>query len=130
MSPRRSALISRLLAGYWLLIFVLTHTPLAPGTVPTTWLFDKPIHAAMYAGLAFLLVRFLAGTRRGYSVRTYFTCFLIVAVYGVFDEWSQGFVDRTPSVLDWLADLAGAILGLLGARLSSRPSSHEGLKQL
>ena len=33
--------------------------------------------------------------------------------YGVTDEWLQGYVNRNPDVMDFLADLTGALTGLI-----------------
>jgi VanZ family protein len=37
----------------------------------------------------------------------------LIALYGAFDELTQAFVrNREPDLYDWLADLAGALLGI------------------
>jgi VanZ family protein len=38
-----------------------------------------------------------------------------IAAFAAFDEWHQGFVARDPAVLDWLADVVGAFLGIMTA---------------
>lgn len=113
MSHRIAANGGRILAAYWAVIFALTHTPVAPGVLPSGWMLDKPIHAGMYAGLAFFLVRYIRQVFTFGSGARFAACLFIVAVYAALDEWSQGFVGRTPSLGDVGADLLGGSCGLI-----------------
>ncbi len=78
---------------------------------------DKLVHFAAYAVLAgtwFWALR--GGARRGMWI----VAAAISAVWGVLDEWHQSFVPgRHASVLDALADVAGALGGALAYRVLS-----------
>src|SRR5688572_2971072 len=71
---------------------------------------DKLIHAAVYAGLAVLLVRALAGGwRQPVGVPTALLAAAVAVVYGITDEVHQYFVPlRTMDAADIVADAAGA----------------------
>ena len=70
---------------------------------------DKVAHLCLYGVLGFTLARarVLGGTAWPHAA------FMLAGVlYGVTDEVHQAFVPgRTPSVLDWLADTSGVMLG-------------------
>jgi len=119
----RAKLLALVLSLYWLLIFAATHLPLRSmrlrqvrylgRLVLDSHILDKAAHATAFAGLAFLLTWLGRATGlRGWKL---FAGVLgLVAVYGIFDETTQALVrDRTPDVLDWLADMVGASLGIL-----------------
>jgi VanZ family protein len=98
-----------LAAGWWALLFVATHVPMdLPG--PVTAL-DKYQHAAAFLGLAVLLCAAYEAWRPRQEWG-YFGVFLAAGMYGALDEWTQSFVGRQSDVLDWLADLGGAALGV------------------
>jgi len=113
----RSAAFRRTcLIGYWLLIFVLTHTPDIDGLPGARWLmhpFDFAVHACVYGGWAALWWWVLAA--RGSRVRGRMAAGILAggAAYGIFDEMTQALVSREPSVGDFLADVAGVALVLL-----------------
>jgi VanZ family protein len=70
---------------------------------------DKALHAAVYALLAWLLLRALLGARHMALARAAWWAFLVSALYGATDELHQGLVpSRTMEWGDWLADVAGA----------------------
>ena len=83
-------------------------------------------HLVAYAILA-LLTRYAllhTGESNGFWRRhATFGALLISALYGAFDEYRQSFVPgRDPEFLDVVVDTVGALLGLLGHKLSPRPS--------
>jgi len=80
---------------------------------------DWCCHLAEYACLAGSLELSWRRTGTGTPVyRRHLWIFLLVALFGLSDEWHQSFVPgRDASVSDWLADLAGAALGLALAGL-------------
>lgn len=83
---------------------------------------DKVAHFAAYAVLAALLLR---ASRAFHLWRTALVVVLAVSAFGAIDEWHQSFIPRrSMSFADWLADTAGAIVGVLVMRaiLLSRPS--------
>ena len=73
---------------------------------------DKAGHFAMYAILGMLAIR--AALAHGGSPTRAITLTLAgIAVFGALDEWHQGLVpDRMPEVADWVADMAGATVGI------------------
>lgn len=102
-----------LTAGYWALIFVLTHIP--PDKLPHTHTSDKLQHFLAYMGLSFLLgATFSLAVPRLRRILPLLVL-LVPAVYGVFDEVTQIPVGRTCDVHDWIADASGAAVaaGLL-----------------
>ena len=93
--------------AYWILAFVLTHTP--PKNTPNLPGSDKFKHFVGYFLLAFLIgtTWYLAFPRRRRLMPL--MVILIAAAYGAFDEITQGFVGRTPDTHDWYADCLGAL---------------------
>ena len=76
------------------------------------WTFnDKLLHFVAYAILAGLI--FLGWRNKTFLPRLVHTL-LILGVLGALDEFLQNFTGRDPSFDDWLADMAGAILMLMG----------------
>lgn len=128
MSPRRLAWLLPAVA-YASLIFWLSHqsNPLPSLTVEIS---DKLLHAVEYAGLAGLLVLGLTHVGTFGLRRAALLAILLAAAYGATDELHQAFIpNRDASLLDWLADAAGAVAGgilavpllrRLGARASIR----------
>ncbi len=80
---------------------------------------DKMVHGLLFAGLA--LSGRWAGVRRGALAG------LLVA-YAAVSEVVQGLapLDRSGSVADWLADVAGLLVGLLVWELLARPRAARG----
>jgi VanZ family protein len=107
----RTILILAGTAAYWLLLFVGTH---APGNVINSGGHtDKVYHFSAFFGLTILLCGCMANFRRP-GPAMYVAIVGMVAAYGVFDELTQMLVpNRTADPLDWLADMSGAILGVL-----------------
>lgn len=100
-----------LLAGYWITLFVATHVPQDFPGVPGGQS-DKVAHFAAYAVLAALFAttwQLSAGVLTKVHLRW---AWILTAAYGGIDEWTQLFVGREASFLDWLADAAGAAAGL------------------
>lgn len=97
-------------------LFVLlcgTHWPGEPIT-PTIAIWDKLLHFAAYATLAFL---FLLGIQRHPSrSQLFFFCAAALALWviGGFDELTQWPVPgRYPDPFDWLADGMGIVSGVM-----------------
>lgn len=98
-----------LLIPYWIALAISTHTP--SGAEKSIYKYDKLLHFTAFAGLAFLLAWSLPRPWR--SARTYLCIFIVAALYGALDEWTQGFIrGRSPDPWDWLADLCGAATGV------------------
>jgi VanZ family protein len=100
------------LALYWGALFLGTHIP-QPELLPAPDLGDKTLHFLGYLVLAFLFC--LALRARGAIHRnTWIMVVVVLALYGAFDELSQKFVPgRFAEVLDWVADVSGAVVGCL-----------------
>jgi len=92
-----------------------------PEEPPRFWFpgLDKMVHAALFAVLAALLFRALAG---GGKMRAALLAAVITALYGATDEWHQSFnASRSVEVLDFIADSIGGLIGAFaGFRLSAR----------
>jgi VanZ family protein len=77
----------------------------------TGQLFSVGGHLVAYAGLMALLVLAWRKSSELPPKRVYIIAFLLVALYGLSDEYHQSFVSgRTATVADWLVDLVGATL--------------------
>ena len=90
---------------------ILLGTSLPQDVVPVqTSNIDKFLHFTIYTVFAFLLTRQISvDTTRGRAV---FGAVLLAAAFAAADEWHQRFIPgRFPEFADWLADVAGAILG-------------------
>jgi VanZ family protein len=112
MSDSMPYLFRALMAGWMVLIYVLSSQP----SLPTPELFpgeDLLAHAVFYAILGVFLARSLAPPR----VTTWKRILLLtilVAAYGAFDEYHQSFVPgRDASAWDMLADGLGGFLAAL-----------------
>lgn len=102
-------IVAGALTVYWVALFYGTHSRLPPGLLPGQT--DKLIHLAAYAGLGALLITVRA-TRGTYPWTSLWRRWIVLAIYGAFDEITQMLVNRTADVRDWLADLIGAAIGL------------------
>jgi VanZ family protein len=120
----RAKLLALVLSLYWLMIFAATHLPLRNvrlkhvrylgNLVLDSHVLDKVAHVGAFAGLAFLLT-WLGKAAGGRRWKLFAGVLGLAAAYGIFDETTQALVrDRTPDVLDWLADMVGAWLGIIG----------------
>ena len=105
----RRALLA-ILVIYWISMYVGTHVPTLPSVIADHA--DKLIHCCAYGGLAFLLILAI-GSRRSITFRQFVFVWLFVAGYGVFDEVTQPLVGRHADLVDWVADIFGAAIGLL-----------------
>ena len=104
-------------AGYWLLIATLTHLP--PKYLPHVPLDDKLEHFLAYGGLSAVLGFALWTTFPGRPLLP-FLVLVIAMVYGGLDEQTQKLVGRDCDFDDWLADVAGAMAGILPVVISQR----------
>ena len=130
-SPRVCILAWVVLVGLWAGAFVVTHVP--PSRLSSiVSLSDKVLHAAGYLALTCALLGVLKLHGPG-GARRMLTVVAIVAAYGAVDELTQPLVGRHADIIDWLADVTGAGLGVVlwitaravVHRLRSAPSSRE-----
>lgn len=93
------------MAGIYALSSV-SHTPDLPAGA------DKNLHALLYAGLAAVMTRALAGGRlAGVTAKVATTAVVVSALYGVSDEIHQSFVPlRQSDSMDVVADTVGAAI--------------------
>jgi VanZ family protein len=99
---------------YWPAIFTLTHVPRLPKWVAQTQLGDKTPHFLAYLGLVFLWWFAIRPYKRvNWFKGAVWVTLAAMAIYGTLDEWLQGFVQRTPDVWDFAADMTGVTAGLV-----------------
>jgi VanZ family protein len=99
-----------ILWAYWLLIFILTHTP-APD-LPRVPVNDKLEHFLAYGMLGGLL--YLAAWSRWPSWRRLgWVVWAVGLSYGAIDEWLQLLVGRDCELNDWLADAAAVTIAVV-----------------
>lgn len=106
---RSSGLMMIALIVYWLGLFLGTHAPITPRSVPT--ISDKLLHFGAYAGLAVLCAANV-WIFRPLNFRSLAVIFVVLACYGVVDELLQIPVGRHCDMNDWYADLKGIAVGL------------------
>lgn len=98
---------------YWPTIFVLAHIPI-PQLVYMAQVSDKALHFLVYLILVFLLWFAISPDRKVNWRRAAAWWVLFVVVwYGVVDEWLQGYVGRSCDFMDFAANLAGVVTGLI-----------------
>jgi VanZ family protein len=104
------------LAVYWTALFIGTHLPITQQKVEPVPYFDKWLHLAGFAGLAFLAATAWRARRSGRPLGSVqYGCLLAgMAAYAAVDELSQllPFVRRNADLGDWFADVIGAAIGL------------------
>ncbi len=110
---RRQKLIIILLLIYWPFIFALAHIPI-PQLVRKASVSDKSLHFIAYLALVFLLWFAVSPDRKVTCRRAAaWWVFLVTVCYGVIDELLQSvIVGRSCDAMDFLADLAGVLMGL------------------
>ena len=103
------AILALLAAGYWLAMFVATHLPIRTTPLGDPYSLDKLEHLTAFAALAALLNAVAAAIGfRSWKVSA--AIIFLIGLYALVDESTQ-VSPRSPEVLDWLADILGAILG-------------------
>jgi VanZ family protein len=102
-----------LLVLYWPVLFVLAHIPM-PDIVRKAGASDKTLHFLAYMVLVFLLWGAIESYQKVQWRKAAVWWLLLLAVgYGAIDEWLQGYVGRTPDLMDLLADVTGAVTSLV-----------------
>ena len=82
--------------------------------------FDKVVHASTYALLAFMLMR-AVNLSWGRGVRVSLGVLGVLASYGAIDELLQiPIPGRQGDIKDWIADMVGAITGVITYQLFVR----------
>ena len=87
-----------------------------PGSQLPGTLWDKLVHLVVYGVLGLFFLLPLAGGRlSGVSLRSCASAVVLALIYGISDEVHQAFTpDRTPDVMDVVADTVGAAAGVAG----------------
>jgi VanZ family protein len=95
-----------------------------PAPALTHFIWDKALHSAGYAFLAFLYARALNG--EGFNAKvTLLAAVILTSIYGASDEFHQYFTPmRTPDLTDWLADSTGGAMGAVAYAIATLPSSR------
>ena len=103
-----------LLIFYWIVLFVFAHIRI-PQIVREVDVSDKSLHFLGYLILVFLLwFTISAGRRVNWRRAAPWCVLLVMAVYGILDEWLQTYVaGRSCDAWDLLADLTSTITGLI-----------------
>jgi len=114
---RHAATLARYGTGLiFLLTFAGTHYPISvPYEIVSS---DKTLHFIAYM---ILTVSFLASWELSTGILRpthYFSVWLFGTIYGALDEITQIPVGRTCDGMDWLADIAGIVVGLTLFRLA------------
>ena len=99
----------RIVLGIYM-IFILSISAIPTNSIPDLGFqhADKVAHFAEYAILGFLAVQSFR------PVNGYQLFYIIISgfIFGAFDEWWQSFIsDRCTSLADFIADIAGMIVG-------------------
>lgn len=97
-----------LLPLYWLTIFIGTHLP--PKRLLQIRANDKLLHFTAFFGLCFLLC-WAISTNKEKRFKNVIIALAICVIYAIFDELSQIPIGRSAEVLDFLADVSGALTG-------------------
>ena len=110
-------LIWTLTAIYWVFICIMTHLP--PDKVPKPDVSDKTEHVVAY-GLLAGMIHLCLWPRRWTMLKTASLVLCVALVYGALDEITQPIFGRDCSILDWLADAAGAIIAVMIMTIACR----------
>ena len=102
------------LSIYWPGIFIATHVPRLPGWLGRAEVSDKVLHYVAYLCLIFLCWVALSPYEKvNWRKAKVWIVLAMVVWYGAVDEWLQMYVNRSPSVYDFYANLAGTLSGLV-----------------
>ncbi len=97
---------------YWPTIFVLTHIHV-PQLIEQAHVSDKILHVLAFMVLVFLLWFVFSPSKKvNWKKSTVWWILAATVVYSLLDEWLQIYVDRQPDVIDFLANLTGAFIGM------------------
>lgn len=111
---RRQKLIIISLLFYWPTLFILAHIPIPP-VVRKVGVSDKCLHFIAYLILVFLLWCAISPESKvNWRKAAAWWVLLLMFCYGVIDELLQSVVvGRSCDAMDFLADLAGVLTGLI-----------------
>jgi len=111
---RRHKYILTALIIYWPAVFIATHIPKVPSWVCRAGMSDKTLHFMAYLILVSLAWLVTSPYKKvNFKAAKVWFVLAVIVWYGAIDEYLQGFVNRTPDVYDFIADLAGTLTGLI-----------------
>jgi len=109
---RRHKYILCAIGIYWPVLFTLTHIPMPP-IAGQSGMSDKTMHLLAFMTLMFLAWLTISPYEKvRWNRAKVWMVLAVVAWYGAFDEWTQGFVGRETDIFDFCYDLGGSLLGL------------------
>ena len=110
---KRHKYILMFLLIYWPGLFILTHIPV-PDIARRSGMSDKIMHMLAYLALVFLLWHTISPhCRVNWKKAKVWLILALMVWYGAIDEYLQSRIGRSTDVMDFLSDLAGAVLGLV-----------------
>ena len=116
----RTRIVLGCTASYWALLFLATHWPsshLPWSNLPWDLPSDVVLHFVAFAILTLLLVFAVAERVDSWSSASLclrcVAIVMVVAMYGILDEATQPLIGRDFKWLEWAADVAGAVAGVV-----------------
>lgn len=98
---------------YWIAIFTATHIRHIPDWMVNNKMSDMTLHFLCYFVLTFLFWTALSpGQKVNWKKLKPWIVTLIILGYGVFDEFSQGFVGRGVELKDYIGDFLATVTGM------------------
>ncbi|MHC4360013.1 MAG: VanZ family protein [Planctomycetota bacterium] len=98
---------------YWPALFILAHVPI-PQLVYRAKVSDKILHVAAYLILAFLFWFAIHPDKKvNWRKKAVWWIISIIILYSILDESLQGYVGRSSDAHDFLANIAGAAIGMI-----------------
>ena len=114
IESHKNSIIYYPLAIYWAILLFLTTLP--GKDLPDVQMSDKIEHLLAFGGLAVLLKLALVVQGKYPNLKNHSSLYtlLIIGVYAGLDELHQLYIPgRTCDILDWTADVSGALIGVL-----------------
>ena len=131
MSPRALGFIRNVVPAvvYTLAIFGAGSWPHGPETVPPFALHDKVLHMVAFGGLEALVWRALVHLAPAKDRAWLFGVSLTLTslLGGLLELWQSLLPSRQADVLDWLADIVGALFVALGVWRARAATADSGL---
>jgi VanZ family protein len=125
LQKHRYALVYIPLIIYWIILLAATSFP--SERLPTLGVGDKSKHFFAYFILAFLLNLTLLIQDKYPKMKEKAGAYtwVIIAIYGILDELHQMLIPgRSAELLDWIADILGALAGVIAVYFISRQSKQ------
>ena len=109
----KKIIMTILLTGYWIAIFILTHIPI-PQIIYKANVSDKTLHFVAYLIFTFLLWAAISPDKKiNWRKLTIWWVIPVLIAYGAIDEWLQQYVNRSTDLTDFFANMKGVAAGLI-----------------